>query len=85
MTTRRGFLGAILAAGVAPAVVKSGLLMPTRALIAPSQELAIPKIAVDVRYARGFTVPTALWPGVEAWYRKVYGQNFQPMDFTSLY
>lgn len=28
---RRGFLGAILAAGVAPAVVGSGILMPVRA------------------------------------------------------
>ena len=38
MTTRRSFLGAILAAGVAPAIVKASSLMPVRpvgALILP--------------------------------------------------
>jgi hypothetical protein len=30
MTTRRSFLGAILAAGVAPAAIGSGILMPVR-------------------------------------------------------
>lgn len=30
MTTRRGFLGAILAAGAAPLIVKAGVLMPIR-------------------------------------------------------
>lgn len=34
-TTRRGFLGAILAAGVAPMFVQSGVLMPSRAVIMP--------------------------------------------------
>ena len=32
---RRGFLQAILAAGVAPAVVGSGILMPVRTIILP--------------------------------------------------
>ncbi len=32
---RRGFLQSILAAGVAPAVVGSGILMPVRKIIAP--------------------------------------------------
>lgn len=32
---RRGFLQAILAAGVAPAVIGSGVLMPVRKLIMP--------------------------------------------------
>jgi hypothetical protein len=32
---RRGFLGAILAAGVAPAFVGSSILMPVRKIIAP--------------------------------------------------
>ena len=35
MTTRRGFLGAILAAGVAPAFVGSSILMPVRAIARP--------------------------------------------------
>src|SRR2546430_89764 len=33
---RRGFLQVILAAGVAPAVVGSGVLMPIRALVRPT-------------------------------------------------
>ena len=33
MMQRRGFLGAMLAAGMAPAVVKSGVLMPVRPAI----------------------------------------------------
>lgn len=33
---RRGFLGAILATGVAPAVVGSGVLMPIRQILSPS-------------------------------------------------
>lgn len=35
MTTRRGFLGAILAAGVAPAFAGSGVLMPVKKLWVP--------------------------------------------------
>lgn len=35
MTTRRGFLGAILAAGVAPAFVGSNVLMPVKKLWTP--------------------------------------------------
>lgn len=36
---RRGFLAGILAAGVAPAVVGSGILMPVRALIVPRTDV----------------------------------------------
>lgn len=36
---RRGFLGAILAAGVAPAIVRSSSLMK---LVVPSQEIIVP-------------------------------------------
>ncbi len=35
MTSRRGFLGSILAAGFAPAAIGSGVLMPVRPIIAP--------------------------------------------------
>lgn len=35
MSTRRGFLAGILAAGVAPALCKAGVLMPVRELIVP--------------------------------------------------
>jgi hypothetical protein len=36
---RRGFLGAILAAGVAPAFVSAKVLMPVRTIWTPPQEL----------------------------------------------
>jgi hypothetical protein len=35
MTTRRSFLGSILAAGMAPAIVKAEILMPVRKIIVP--------------------------------------------------
>lgn len=35
MTTRRSFIASILAAGAAPAVARSGVLMPVRSLIVP--------------------------------------------------
>jgi hypothetical protein len=35
MKTRRGFLAGVLAAGVAPIVVKAGVLMPVRKIIVP--------------------------------------------------
>jgi Rieske Fe-S protein len=42
MTTRRGFLGAMLAAAVAPAFVKADILMPVRKIIVPSAEIIAP-------------------------------------------
>lgn len=48
---RRGFLGAILAAGVAPAFVGSQILMPVRKIIVPDQQIAaepLPEIIPDV-------------------------------------
>ena len=56
MITRRGFLGAILAAGVAPAVVKAGNLMPVRpvgGLILPGDEI----FRCTERYAIGHVDP----------------------------
>lgn len=41
MTTRRGFLGAILAAGVAPAAVGSGILMPVKKIAFPEFDLDV--------------------------------------------
>lgn len=38
---RRGFLASILAAGVAPAIVGSGILMPIRKLWTPDQQVGI--------------------------------------------
>lgn len=35
---RRGFLGAILAAGVAPVFIKSNILMPVRSIFIPTAE-----------------------------------------------
>lgn len=35
---RRGFLGAILATGVAPAIIRSGILMPIKGIIMPMTE-----------------------------------------------
>jgi hypothetical protein len=35
MTTRRGFLAACLAMGAAPAIVKAGILMPSRTIFLP--------------------------------------------------
>jgi hypothetical protein len=35
VTTRRGFLAGILAAGFAPAAIGSGVLMPVRKIVAP--------------------------------------------------
>lgn len=35
MTSRRGFLGAILAAGMAPAFIGARVLMPVRTILAP--------------------------------------------------
>lgn len=43
MITRRAFLQSILAAGIAPAVCKAGILMPVRSIVAPAQELFIPQ------------------------------------------
>lgn len=39
MTTRRGFLASILAAGVAPAAIGSGVLMPVRQIWTPVNSL----------------------------------------------
>lgn len=50
MTTRRGFLGAILAAGMAPAVVKAGVLMPIkREVWTPEREEALERARARLR------------------------------------
>ncbi len=40
MTTRRGFLASILAAGYAPAAIGSGVLMPVRQIVVPDHAVA---------------------------------------------
>jgi hypothetical protein len=47
MTSRRGFLAGILAAGFAPAAIGSGVLMPTRKLIAPDLSAALMRAMLD--------------------------------------
>lgn len=42
---RRGFLGAILAAAAAPAFIRSGILMPVRAVSIPTAEEVISVVA----------------------------------------
>lgn len=39
MTTRRGLLAGILAAGFAPAAIGSGVLMPVRAIVLPKSPM----------------------------------------------
>lgn len=45
MTTRRGFLAGIIAAGMAPAIAKSGILMPVKKIFVPP----------------GFVPPSPVW------------------------
>lgn len=47
---RRGFIGAILAAGLAPAIVRVASLMPVRGIVLPSTEETI-----DILY--GYATP----------------------------
>lgn len=39
MTTRRGFLEAILATATAPTIVRGGILMPIKKIILPTQKI----------------------------------------------
>lgn len=51
MMQRRGFLGAMLAAGMAPAVVRSGVLMPVRPAIITDVSMMIGEyLAIDQGY-----------------------------------
>lgn len=80
---RRGFLQGILAAGVAPAVVKAGILMPVKqvqvatlpeivALSEASLEEAMKEICSSpTRY--GFA--STLWPGIKAFWGKAYDEH----------
>jgi hypothetical protein len=42
-TSRRGFLGALLACAVAPAFVRAESLMPVRQIILPEQDIIVPE------------------------------------------
>ena len=74
MIARRGFLGAILAAGVAPAAVGSGILMPVRRLIVPNSEIIDSIIALGKMLDQQ-DVPDA--------HRVVVGYDFGKSDFSA--
>lgn len=67
---RRGFLGAILAAGAAPWVAKAGVLMPVRTLIAPTTTVFAPLTATAVNASQRRMVEM-LFPDDEYWNRMV--------------
>lgn len=79
---RRGFLASILAAGVAPAVVGSGILMPVRKLLVPDQRIdlseeALEQALIDIQAMtdeRGIAlnVKSMMWPEIKAWYERAY-------------
>lgn len=56
MTTRRGFLGAILAAGMAPAVVGSGILMPIKKVWVPDEPVLTPAETVNIVGGHGLRI-----------------------------
>jgi hypothetical protein len=71
---RRGFLQAILAAGVAPAVITTpGILMPVKQLWIPSSDLTA--IQPSVMLTGNFT--KVLWPGVITFWGPVYYSEIQ--------
>ena len=67
-TTRRGFLGALLAAAAAPAIVRSEILMP---IVVPSTQIILPKLEIFVGDTTGLSagVYTA-----SAWVKAAGGQ-----------
>lgn len=68
---RRGFLYSILAAGVAPAIVRVESLMPVKAI----QIATIPEI-LQISGKHGIintgSLPRALWPGIEKYWKEYY-------------
>ena len=52
MIARRGFLGAILAAGIAPAFVRAGVLMPVKEIWVPPQGISDPTMSAKDYVAR---------------------------------
>ena len=57
---RRGFLAGILAAGFAPAVVGSGILMPVRRLVVPSLDIGVTDVTVSLSEF-GEIYPWKIW------------------------
>lgn len=73
---RRGFLGAILAAGVAPVIVKASSLMKVSSSVSsileiPSQEILLLNRGGVINAA---SFKAVLWPGVNKWYRDLYSE-----------
>jgi len=75
---RRSFLASILAAGVAPAVIGSGILMPVRKLIDPYAYLRDPS-EWYIQSEEGIILQGGygklMWPGIRAWIAKAYGDG----------
>jgi hypothetical protein len=70
MVSRRGFLGAILAAATAPAVARSGILMPVKQVWVPDQKLAVvPSSEPDKEYGGLFFLR-----GDGRWFNPVTGE-----------
>lgn len=85
---RRGFLSAILAAGVAPAVVRAASLMPVRTL--PSGIVTLEEAVSGFGLAQIkeegsillYDNPLALWPGIKAFYARCYEQYPQFSEWS---
>lgn len=54
MTTRRSFIGSILACAAAPAIVKAEILMPVRKIIVPAIRLEPPLFEMEIGRWDGF-------------------------------
>ncbi len=91
MTTRRGFLASILAAGVAPVVIGSGILMPVRKLWVPPVGGITEKEIEDEAIAwatatdeRGLFLARGMWPGIKAWMDKAYGDGVWSEEYKCI-
>lgn len=71
---RRGFLGAILAAGVAPAVVQAANLMPM--VRRPSGVITATSLDAEhvIVTLEELENTKFLWPGIRKWYGKEFTQ-----------
>lgn len=67
MIGRRGFLASILAAGVAPAAVGSGILMPVRRIADPYEILLPSWFALDASFERDWGISSLVRRGPRGW------------------
>lgn len=78
---RRSFLAGILAAGVAPAIVRVSSLMPVRrplAVVTMEEviEYGLQSPLIRINYGR------LLWPGVKFWYDGVYSEPRMTLPYN---